>query len=78
VVLVDIDLGEESGLDLARQLQASPHGAPHVILISTHDEREYADLISASPALGFLAKTDLSAAAIQRMIASAGSGAAGG
>ena len=29
---------------------------PHMSLISTHDEREYADLIEASPAVGFLAR----------------------
>jgi DNA-binding NarL/FixJ family response regulator len=71
VVLIDIDLGEESGLALARSLGdgASRAAVPHMILISTHDEGEYADLIEASPAVGFLAKTDLSAARVQRMLA---------
>src|SRR4051794_26866523 len=63
VALIDIDLGGESGLELARQLRehpgqrAVPH--PHLILISTHDEADYADLIEASSAIGFLAKIDL-------------------
>jgi DNA-binding NarL/FixJ family response regulator len=71
VVLIDIDLGGESGLALARQLRESARHAagPKVILISTHDEREYADLIEASSAVGFVAKTDLSAATIQRILA---------
>jgi DNA-binding NarL/FixJ family response regulator len=69
VVLVDIVLGADSGFDLARRLNDAADGAvPHVILISTHDEREYADLIEASPASGFLAKTELTAAAIRRII----------
>jgi DNA-binding NarL/FixJ family response regulator len=69
VVLVDIDLGAESGFDLARRLMDEANGAtPYVILISTHDETEFADLIEASPASGFLAKTDLTAPAIQRII----------
>jgi DNA-binding NarL/FixJ family response regulator len=69
VVLVDIDLGGESGFDLARRLRERPGDAvAAVILISTHDESEYADLIDASPALGFIPKTGLTAAAIQRMI----------
>jgi DNA-binding NarL/FixJ family response regulator len=70
VVLIDIDLGGESGLALTRSLGASIDGAvpPNVILISTHDESEYADLIEASPAIGFLAKTDLSAATIRQML----------
>src|SRR3954447_17332667 len=58
VALIDIDLGDESGLELARQLRQEPRdaAAPHVILISTHDEAEYEDLIQASSAIGFLAK----------------------
>jgi DNA-binding NarL/FixJ family response regulator len=70
VALIDIDLGGDSGLKLARQLRKEPRAAaPHVILISTHDEAEYADLIRASSAIGFLAKGDLSAASIRRMLA---------
>jgi DNA-binding NarL/FixJ family response regulator len=71
VALIDIDLGGESGFELARQLRAEPSEAavPNLILISTHDEAEYSDLITASSAIGFLAKTDLSAATIRQMLA---------
>jgi DNA-binding NarL/FixJ family response regulator len=71
VALIDIDLGGESGFELARQLREEQGQArePHLILISTHDDTEYADLIKASSAIGFVAKTELSAAAIQRMLA---------
>ncbi len=71
VTLVDIDLGGESGLELARRLhgQAGQVPAP-VILISTHAEQDYAELIAASPAIGFLAKTALSAEAIHQLLAS--------
>jgi DNA-binding NarL/FixJ family response regulator len=71
VALIDIDLGAESGLELARQLRQQPRdgAVPHVILISTHDGAEYADLIEASSAIGFLAKSDLSATSIRRMLA---------
>jgi DNA-binding NarL/FixJ family response regulator len=73
VVLIDIDLRGESGLALTRMLgeRANRASSPHMVLISTHDEREYADLIEASPAVGFLAKTELSAGALQRMLAEA-------
>ena len=76
VTLVDIDLGGESGFELARRLCDGSRAAevPNLILISTHDPDEYADLIEASPALGFLAKTDLSAPAIVRMLDAAGGG----
>jgi DNA-binding NarL/FixJ family response regulator len=64
VALVDIDLGGESGFDLVRQLD---HALP-AILISTHAERDYADLIEASPAIGFVPKSDLSADAIRAIL----------
>jgi DNA-binding NarL/FixJ family response regulator len=77
VTLLDIDLGGESGLELARRLQdqAGPAAAP-VILISTHAEQDYAELIAASPAIGFLPKTGLSADAIRDLLAVRGDGAA--
>jgi DNA-binding NarL/FixJ family response regulator len=69
VVLVDIDLGSESGFDLARRLVETPDTAGmRSILISTHDETDLADLIAASPALGFVNKSDLSAKAIHRLL----------
>ena len=73
VALIDIDLGGDSGLELTRRLRehVGPHALPNVILISTHDQSEYADLIEASPAVGFLAKTDLSAATIRAKLGGA-------
>jgi DNA-binding NarL/FixJ family response regulator len=66
-ILVDIDLGDESGLDLAREF-ASMDAAP-VVLISTYSESELADLIAISPAVGFLSKSELSATAVSSLIA---------
>jgi DNA-binding NarL/FixJ family response regulator len=78
VTLLDIDLGGESGLELARRLhgQGGPDGAP-VILISTHAEQDYAELIAASPAIGFLPKTALSGDAIRDLLAGHGDGGRG-
>jgi hypothetical protein len=45
-----------------------------VILISTHAEQDYAELIAASPAIGFLSKTALSADAIRDLLAGHGDG----
>jgi DNA-binding NarL/FixJ family response regulator len=67
VALVDIDLGAESGFDLARRLADEFDGST-VILVSTHDERDFASLIESSPAVGFLAKTELSAERIYRLL----------
>jgi CheY-like chemotaxis protein len=65
VVLVDVNLGMESGFDLAEQLHDD---ARPVIMISTLSEQDLADLIEASPAVGFLAKSDLAAVAIRNML----------
>ena len=69
VVLVDIFLGDESGIDLARRLtEDGLTEAATVILISTHAETDVADLIASSPAAGFVPKADLSASAIRRIV----------
>lgn len=69
VVLVDISLYGESGFEVARRLAgAADDGGSKVILISTHSESDFADLIATSPAVGFLPKSELSADAIRRMV----------
>jgi CheY-like chemotaxis protein len=69
VVLVDITLGAESGFELARRLVEQGHdGDRAVILISTHAEADFADLIAESPAIGFLPKSELSASAMRRLL----------
>jgi DNA-binding NarL/FixJ family response regulator len=67
VILVDIRLGAESGFDVARDLAAHGH-AGRLIMISSHAESDYADLIEETPVAGFLPKTELSAAAIRHVL----------
>ena len=70
LTLVDIDLGSESGFDLMRAMAEQPNrSATSVILISVHDESDFADLVQASSAAGFVSKTELSAQAIQDVLA---------
>ena len=69
VCLVDIDLGDESGFDLARRLAARGDDAPHVVLISAYPERDFLEMIADSPAVGFLPKPEISAARIQALLA---------
>ena len=67
VVLIDIAIGAESGFDLARRL--AENGSPAArILVSTHAEADFADLIDASPVAGFVSKSELSADAVERLI----------
>jgi CheY-like chemotaxis protein len=74
VVLVDINLGGESGFELARRLIQDDHDSwSTVILMSTHAEDEFAELIADSPASGFVPKSELSADAI-RLILDGGTG----
>jgi DNA-binding NarL/FixJ family response regulator len=75
IALLDIDLGGESGFDLARRLsrEASLERI-RMILISTHAEQDYTDLIATSPVVGFLPKSELSADAIRALITNHGDG----
>jgi DNA-binding NarL/FixJ family response regulator len=66
VTLVDICLGDEDGVDLAQRLSIAQQ-AP-VILISTYAHDEVAHLVSASDAIGFVSKSELSASAIQDVL----------
>lgn len=69
VTLVDIDLGSESGFDVVRRLTRETELAPStVILVSTHAEEDYAELIAACPVAGFLAKARLSASAVRGLL----------
>jgi CheY-like chemotaxis protein len=71
VTLVDVNLGEESGFDLARRLADATDGPfTHVILISTYAE---GDLVDPTPTRGtcqFLSKTDLSGEVIRAVFRS--------
>jgi DNA-binding NarL/FixJ family response regulator len=65
VTLVDIDLGDEDGFELTQQLNDISAASSKVILVSTHAEDDFAHLIAASPAVGFVSKARLSAQAIR-------------
>jgi DNA-binding NarL/FixJ family response regulator len=69
LVLLDIDLGEDSGIELARQLaDQGGSAAPKMILISAYAAEDYVDIVEQSPALGFIPKSDLSLPAITELL----------
>jgi two-component system nitrate/nitrite response regulator NarL len=61
VVLVDVQLPDIDGFEVARRLGASPEivGAPAIVLVSTRDATDYGGRIRASGALGFITKSRL-------------------
>src|SRR3954449_9323783 len=65
--VVDVSLGDESGLELARRLDDEAAGAD-IILISSRSETDLAELVAQSPAAGFLSKSELSASAIRGLV----------
>jgi CheY-like chemotaxis protein len=78
VTLLDIDLGDESGFEVAVRLHRDVGLPPSpVILVSTHAEQDYAELIAASPVVGFLSKSALSADAIRDLLRGNGDGGSG-
>lgn len=67
--LVDVNLGAESGFELAQQLHRDGWLArSSVILISTHAEQDLAEMVADSPAVGFLSKSVLTPGAIRDLL----------
>jgi two-component system response regulator EvgA len=67
VVLLDVGLPDMSGLEVARHLRdRSPRLA--VVVVSTRDSSDYRDLALANGARGFLAKADLTGAALAALL----------
>jgi len=67
VVLVDVELGDEDGVQVAASLTTLP-SAPVVILISTRDRLELRELMRPGQAAGFLTKDSLSLEAIRGLM----------
>jgi two-component system nitrate/nitrite response regulator NarL len=68
VALVDVELGDEDGIELAERL-AALNSSVAVVLISLREQDELVELIEKSGAVGFLAKEDLGVQAIADLIA---------
>ena len=70
LVLLDIQLPDVDGFEVARRLAADPAGgqAPVVVLTSTREASDYGGRIAASPVAGFLPKDQLSGAALRHFL----------
>jgi len=67
VVLLDIRLPDVEGFQVAERLAANG-GAPAIVLTSSRDRSDFGYEIDASPAHGFIPKSELSAEAITSLI----------
>jgi DNA-binding NarL/FixJ family response regulator len=67
VVLLDIQLPDLDGFAVADELASRPP-APDVVLISSRDAETYGARLALAPARGFLAKRDLSGAALAELL----------
>lgn len=67
VVVLDVGLPDGSGLDVARRLR-DELPALAVVVVSTQDPGDYAELAAAAGARGFLAKAELDGAALAELL----------
>ena len=67
IVLLDIQLPGEDGFAVAERLSAVPD-PPRVVLISSRDARSYGPRLGSAPALGFIAKRQLSGQALAALV----------
>jgi DNA-binding NarL/FixJ family response regulator len=70
VVLLDVNLPDLDGFEVARRLAAYP-ARPVVVMTSSRDGSDFGTLVAASGAAGFVAKSDLSGEAIDGLLGEA-------
>ena len=68
IVLLEVNLPDLDGFEVARELTAEP-GAPAIVLTSSHDREDFGDSVPSSSAAGFVAKDELSGAAVAALVA---------
>ena len=68
VVLLDVQLPDFDGFEVARRLARTNGGSPVVILTSSRDAADFGPLVEESGARGFVPKAELSGAALSALL----------
>ena len=71
VLLLDIGLPDMTGYDVAQQLAAIAHARTRVVLVSSRSHDQISRRVHGCGATGFIAKDDLSGAALEALLAGA-------
>jgi DNA-binding NarL/FixJ family response regulator len=69
IVLLDVQLPDTDGFDVASQLTAHGGNGPVVILVSSRDSSDFGPLVSRCGAMGFVPKAELSGERLQELLA---------
>jgi DNA-binding NarL/FixJ family response regulator len=68
IVLLDVQLPDQSGFEVCSSLCSGNGSAPAVILVSSRDADDYGGEIEACGACGFVPKAELSGAAVRSLL----------
>jgi DNA-binding NarL/FixJ family response regulator len=69
VVLLDVQLPDTDGFDIAARLAQLGGDVPAVILVSSRDSSDFGPLVSRCGACGFVPKAELSGDRVQQLLA---------
>ena len=67
VVLLDVQLPDGDGFEVCEELDRE--SSPRIVLVSSRDKADYGDCVECSCAAGFIAKAELSGAALAQALA---------
>jgi DNA-binding NarL/FixJ family response regulator len=69
IVLLDVQLPDLDGFTVAERLAAVDPDRPAVVLVSSRDSSSYRRRLAATPARGFITKSQLSGSALSALVA---------